>query len=621
MFFFYEFCSVIIYFSYKLYLLVNKIFILSYNNSKLAEYIKKENLHNTACNFVDTNIKKFNSNTILNLISPIKYKQVFFILLITFEIFTLNLVFRYNIFFSNFIPIKVFNKNFDLVSFFYPNFEIVRYIFLVIYMICIYDILYNIFSSKKIFKLYLYIKNTKKEKFNSAELIESELKGIRLGKRNEKIVYLPYLGLYQNILITGSIGSGKTSAAITNILDGLLKNNMSGLIIDIKGNFVNIIENVAKKYNMLDKVVKFTLDSDIKYNPLNREISEIELSNMLKKVLMLISKNNNSDSFWLDKVESYLRDFIVLIKSYNSFVSFYEIHKLVTDNNYLQEKISLVKEKVLKNEFNEYELFKINNCINNIKKEYINLDVRTLSIIKAEITRITSVFVSDYNLYKKFCFDSDNIDFFDKIVVLSIGIGENKSLTKIVSTYFKLDFQKQVLSKNLSSNDFSKNTFFICDEFQEICNEEDATFFSISREYKCINVISMQSYTSLINTLKDENAAKVIIQNFVNKIWFRNDDIYTINEIIKQVGKEVKHYKVKNVSENGQNTRFSFLNKSFVDYKTGISKGYTYNQVLDYKLDEKYFTTKLKTFEAICMLSNGSHVEYVDKIVMKRWEC
>ena len=57
-----------------------------------------------------------------------------------------------NIFMQN----QVFNKNFDLVSFFYPNFEIVRYIFLVIYMICIYDILYNIFSSKKIFKLYLW---------------------------------------------------------------------------------------------------------------------------------------------------------------------------------------------------------------------------------------------------------------------------------------------------------------------------------------------------------------------------------------------------------------------------------------------------------------------------------
>lgn len=618
-FFFYEFCSIIFYFFYRLYLLVNKIFILSYNNGKLSEYIKKESLHNTVSNFENAKTNYFDSYTILNLISPSKYKQGIFILLITFEIFALNLAFRYNIFFSNFIPIRIFNKNIDVVSLFSPYFDIVRYSYLVIYMICIFDVLYNIFNSKYINNLYL---STKKSKLNNYDL-EQEIKNenILLGECNENLVYLSKEGLYQNVLITGSIGSGKTSAAITNVLDGLIKNNMSGLVIDVKGNYIDTVEKVAKKYNKSDDIVYFTLDSDIRYNPLNNNFSEVELSSMLKNVLSLLSPNNNSDSFWLDKVENYIRDFLVLIRSYNSFASFYEIHKLVTDSQYLLSKIKLVKENVLKNKYSDEELFKINSCINNIKKEFISLDTRTLSIIKAEITRITSVFVSDYNIYNKFCFESNNIDFFNKIVVLSIGIGENKALSKIISTYLKLDFQKQVLSRNLNSSNSLNSIFFICDEFQEVCNEEDATFFSISREYKCINVISMQSYTSLINALRNENSAKVIIQNLVNKIWFRNDDIFTINEIIKQVGKEIKQYEVKNISENGQNTRYSAIDNSFVDYKTGISKGYTYNQVLDYKLNEKYFTTYLKTFEAVCILSNGNNVEYVDKVFIKRWEC
>ena len=69
----------------------------------------------------------------------------------------------------------------------------------------------------------------------------------------------------------------------------------------------------------------------------------------------------------------------------------------------------------------------------------------------------------------------------------------------------------------------------------------------------------MQSYSSLINTLNNEYSAKVIIQNLVNKIWFRNDDNYTIDEIIKQIGKELKRYEVKNISENGNNTRYNIL--------------------------------------------------------------
>ena len=58
-----------------------------------------------------------------------------------------------------------------------------------------------------------------------------------------------------------------------------------------------------------------------------------------------------------------------------------------------------------------------------------------------------------------------------------------------------------------------------------IVTKTDGDFFSLSREAKCINIVSTQSYSSLKNTLKDDASVKVIIQNLVNKIWFRTDDI------------------------------------------------------------------------------------------------
>lgn len=611
-FFLIEFLSVILYFSFRLYFFANQIFMLSYNNGKLNEYVKKEDLLTTTSSFDNTKKTKFNSNNLLNVISPNKYKQVAILLLITFVIIAINLAFRYKYIFSNFIYFKIFNKNIDIVSLLSNKYKIFRNIYFVIYIICIYDIVKIILCSKSVYKIYLllYKSNSKSE-----EKIANQ--DIVLGKSGDKTIVLNEKGLYQNILITGSIGSGKTSAAITNVLDGLVKKQISGLIIDVKGNYIDTVKKVARKYNRLKDVVEISLESDVKYNPLNNKMNEIEMASMLKKIIVLLSNNNNGDSFWLDKVENYLRDFICLIKTYNSYVSFYEIHKLVVDEEYLLEKINYIKEKILNNDFSDEEIFKIGSSIKNIKKEYLNLDSRTLNIIKAEITRISSIFVSNYNLYQKFCFDSEKLDFFNKIVVLSINVGENNVLSKIISTYMKLEFQKEVLS-NKNRN---KSIFFICDEFQEVCNEEDARFFSISREYKCVNVVSMQSYSSLINTLNNECSAKVIIQNFVNKIWFRNDDNYTINEIIKQIGKELKRYEVKNISENGNNTKYNIFNNSFVDYKSGITKGYTYNNSLEFKLNEEYFTTKLKTFEAVCMLSTGDSVEYVDKVVFKRWEC
>ena len=67
----------------------------------------------------------------------------------------------------------------------------------------------------------------------------------------------------------------------------------------------------------------------------------------MKQVLVLTSKNNLSDSFWLDKAESIVRDMITLIRAYKEYVDFYELHKIILDVDYLYEKINYIKDKVL----------------------------------------------------------------------------------------------------------------------------------------------------------------------------------------------------------------------------------------------------------------------------------
>lgn len=125
-----------------------------------------------------------------------------------------------------------------------------------------------------------------------------------------------------------------------------------------------------------------------------------------------------------------------------------------------------------------------------------------------------------------------------KILVLNINIAEYSLLSRIIATYLKLDFQAEVLST--LSNNAVRRSAFICDEYDKYCTKTDADFFSVSREAKCINIVSTQSYSSLKNALKDEATVKVITQNLINKIWFRTDDIFTIEEAQKQLGKEDK---------------------------------------------------------------------------------
>ncbi len=48
------------------------------------------------------------------------------------------------------------------------------------------------------------------------------------------------------------------------------------------------------------------------------------------------------------------------------------------------------------------------------------------------------------------------------------------------------------LSKNIV-----KTSAFICDEYDKFASKTDCEFFSLSREAKCINIVSTQSYSSL----------------------------------------------------------------------------------------------------------------------------
>ena len=44
----------------------------------------------------------------------------------------------------------------------------------------------------------------------------------------------------------------------------------------------------------------------------------------------------------------------------------------------------------------------------------------------------------------------------------------------------------------------------MCDEYHEYANISDADFFAQSRESKCISIVATQSYSSLLNSLKNE---------------------------------------------------------------------------------------------------------------------
>ena len=434
---------------------------------------------------------------------------------------------------------------------------------------------------------------------------------------NDECVSILEDALYQNVLITGSIGSGKTSGAVSRLLYTLLKSGKGGLILDVKGNFVDKVEEMCKRCGRISDLKVISKTSNGYFEILSNSISSLELAGRIKQILELLSVNNNSDSYWLDKVENFLTNIFVLMKYLDKF-SMLELHRLVTEEKYLQTCLSKVKEMVVKTPPDDKLAFEISNMINFITKEFETLDSRVKSIIKSEITRFTIPLITEYDLYNQFCEKGakEEIVFDEKsIIVLSVPIGENRTLSKILATILKLEFQKFVLS-NISN---PIPVFFIADEFQEFCNVADSNFLSLSREAKCINIISTQSYSSLKSTLKNEENTRVLIQNLVNKIWFRNDDIYTVSEVIKQLGKINIVRENKSVSESSTESKKYMFRDGFRNTKSSISKTLNYVETKENEYDENFFTRELKTFEALVMFMGKEGMKEPKRVMFKRW--
>ena len=102
----------------------------------------------------------------------------------------------------------------------------------------------------------LIFKKTKKNNKPPININENTL-SIFVGYNDlQEKIYIPEKGLYQNILVTGTIGSGKTSSALYPFTEQLInykcniKNEKLGfLILDVKGNYYKKVKEYAEKYN------------------------------------------------------------------------------------------------------------------------------------------------------------------------------------------------------------------------------------------------------------------------------------------------------------------------------------------------------------------------------------
>lgn len=113
--------------------------------------------------------------------------------------------------------------------------------------------------------IYSYI-FTKKNLYSKSKKPLSDLSLFIANDTYNQPIFLPESSLYQNILITGTIGSGKTSSAMYPFTRQLIKykydddmHKIGMLILDVKGNYYSQVQKYAKYYRRQDDLVVIEL--------------------------------------------------------------------------------------------------------------------------------------------------------------------------------------------------------------------------------------------------------------------------------------------------------------------------------------------------------------------------
>ena len=114
---------------------------------------------------------------------------------------------------------------------------------------------------------------------------------------DKSTIYLSSKSLYQNVLVTGTIGTGKTSSAMYPFTKQLIEykadsssEKIGMLVLDVKGNYYIKVSEFAENAWRKDDLIVIKLGGKYKYNPLHKpNLKPSVLANRLKTILLLFS--------------------------------------------------------------------------------------------------------------------------------------------------------------------------------------------------------------------------------------------------------------------------------------------------------------------------------------------
>ncbi len=444
-----------------------------------------------------------------------------------------------------------------------------------------------------------------------------------------------------NVLITGSIGGGKTQGTILPYLDQVLANftiRPSILAIDPKGTFIPEALKIIDKHGMSEHVLHLKLGGDVTFNPIFtpkplRGAEFLDVAHMLRSASINYMGKSVDSPFWEVSAFNLLKSCLVATAAH-----FYDSESELSDyglTDLYETMVEASKETIRTAEkldnlskvrsFTPEERFNIERAARYFQ-EYALLEAKVKTGILATATAFLNQF-QEFQASQIFCPKHKNAiiksmdDVVDSGKILLFDIA-NPALARSMGTLIKLHFQQSVLKRLQSPHrSLARTAILIADEFQDIVSTGGGTtlgderFCAKNREANGVALVATQSLTSLKSSIGREDAARELIQNFRTVISGHSSDLATINNFKELVGQEDQERTSHAVSESVRNASRNLILGGFEAPHANLSESLSTSQQKGYTVTGKEFS-RLKTFETFALIYDGIQTNF-QKLFLK----
>jgi hypothetical protein len=373
-------------------------------------------------------------------------------------------------------------------------------------------------------------------------------------------------------LITGGLGSGKSSTSGRALALGFLRAGMGGLVLTVKSDETQHWIEYAKSCGRTKDLIIFNAESGLSFDPLayswnisGRAAAHIETIVELFSTLISVGKvytASSGERYFEQAVEELMRAALVALSLAGESISITSIHKIISslpaepgqiENSDWQNSSDcarlIAKIRDRKESFTSHQWDDLDIAITYLLEKWPALDPRTRSNIESTWSGMASKFT--YDPFRsmfcsgKYSFTPEQTTHDHKIIILDMPVLEyGRETSRLCQILCKIIFQRAWLRHQYAPN-CCNGAFLFQDEFSLLMHRHENHFHMVCRG-SAIAPVCMTP--NILNIAAEEFGEQTpgsktlgFLGNLSVKIFHSQTDISTCQYAADLIGKEYRY--------------------------------------------------------------------------------